>query len=192
MNLYHMLVRGKKLVCWENRCSLLWDFTSRNLVESPVMSIVTFEDSAGIKAGIEDVNPRSSLYYNITLQWEVYIEKTFTNFPLLLQLFDWTGGQSFAARSSPSSRWLQLDIEKCLLLHRSHFVGHRASGVPCWWEHVEIRALYLWWPALNGVQISLMSPRHNRQQCLLHLDLCIRCLTNFSSFNIQNQRLIDS
>lgn len=131
MHLYHMLVREKNLVCWENRCSLLWDFTSRNLVDSPVMSTVSFEDSADINAGIEDAKPRSSLYYDITLQWEVYIEKTFTDFPLLLQLFDWTRGQSFAARNYPSRCWLLSDVDKCLLPHGSSSDGHRMAAACC-------------------------------------------------------------
>lgn len=127
MLFYHMLVMEKNLVCWENRCSLLWDFTGRNLVDSPVTSTVSFEDSADIN-GTKDAKPRSSLYYNIILQWGVYIlkKKTFTDFPLLLQLCEWTRGQS---KEFPNRHWLPSDIEKCVLPYGGGSdEGHRASG----------------------------------------------------------------
>jgi len=160
----YMLVREQDLVCWESRHPL-WDFTSRNLVDSPVTSIVSFEDLADINAGIEDAKPRSSLCHVITLQWEVYIEKTFTDFPLFLQLFDWTRGQSFTVRNSPDRHWLQSDFDKCLLPHGNGSDGHCACSVSCWWECAEIHAPHRWWR--RGVRISLISSCHNSQQSLL-------------------------
>lgn len=94
-------------------------------------STVSFEDSADIN-GTKDAKPRSGLYYNIILQWEVYIykkKKTFTDFPLLLQLFEWTRGQS---KEFSNRHWLPSDIEKCILPYGGGSdEGHRASGVPC-------------------------------------------------------------
>lgn len=151
----HMPVRERDGVCWEKRCSLLWHFTRGNLVGSLVTSAVSLEGSADTNAGSRGTKPSSSLCYGAPLPWQVYIEKTFSDFPLLFQLLDWTHGQRFAARNLPSRPWLQLGIEWCLWPLRSSSDGHQS------------------------VQISLMSPHHSRQQDFSYSDLFITCPRDF-------------
>lgn len=95
-------------------------------------STVSFEDSSDRNAGIEDTKPRRSLYYGISLQWEVYIEKIFTNFSLLLHLFDWTHDRNSRAENCSGRCWSQPDIDKCLLPHGNGSDGHGTNVMPCW------------------------------------------------------------
>lgn len=117
----HMPVRERDGVCWEKRCSLLWHFTRGNLVGSLVTSAVSLEGSADTNAGSRGTKPSSSLCYGAPLPWQVYIEKTFSDFPL--PAFGLDSWPAFCSKESPQQA----------LAATGHWVMPLAPQEQLWW-----------------------------------------------------------